>query len=169
MKVSTIAPSATIVVMTFAFCAYAARVQDPALVRGSFPAGDGRRHRYGDMTFAQVEALISDLHAQRDAVADPRDKALVSVQLADVYAARQLFEQAGREIDEARREAPDEPSLLVPAALVRHPLGGQPGARALLDEAARRGAGPDEVSRARSIVDGAGVMAAPATATVRSE
>jgi hypothetical protein len=163
MKVSTIAPSATIVVMTFAFCAHAARIEDPALFRGSFPAGDARCHRYGSMTLAQVETLIAELRAQRDGAADSRDKALVSVRLADVYAARQLFEQSGREIDEARREAPDQPSLLIRAALIRHALGDQAGARALLDEAARRGAGPDEISPARSMVEGADVTGAPAT------
>lgn len=143
-----------VVAMTCVFVAYASSVGDPALVRGTFPVGDGRAHRYGALTFAEVTALVEQLRAERAAEPDPQRRAILSVRLSDVFVARQMFAEARDAIEEARRLEPDDPAVLVRAALVHHRLGDARGAEAALQEAERRSPGDADVARARAFIAG---------------
>jgi hypothetical protein len=140
--------------MALAFVVAAARVGDPALRRGAFAVGDRREHRYGALTYAQVTALTAQLRADRDAAGAPADKALLSVRLSDLFAARRLLDEAKVEIDEALRFAPDESAILVRAALIQHGLGDDAGARSLLDRAQMASPGDPQIAGARQFLDG---------------
>jgi Flp pilus assembly protein TadD len=140
--------------MALLFVAAAARVPDPALQRGAYPVGDQRAHHYGSMPYAQAEALVAQLRAGRDAATDPAQRALLSARLSDVFAARQRFDDAKREIDEALRLAPDAAPVLVRAALVEHALGDEAAAEALLRRAEAVDAADPQVAGARAFLSG---------------
>jgi Flp pilus assembly protein TadD len=140
--------------MTLLFVAAASRVRDPALERGAYPVGDQRAHRYGSMPYAQAEELVGQLRAARDAATDPAQRALLSARLSDVFAARQRFDDAKREIDEALRLAPDAAPLLARAALVEHALGNEAAAETFLRRAEAVDATDPQVAGARAFLSG---------------
>jgi hypothetical protein len=137
-----------------AFIVAASRVGDPALRPGAFAVGDRRAHRYGSLPYADTAALLARLGAERDAATDPAQRALFSARLSDIYAARQLFDDARREIQEALRLAPDAIPALVRAALVEHARGDDASASALLHRAEVADPSDPEVARARAFLRG---------------
>jgi hypothetical protein len=161
------APGALLAIMAFAFVAAASRVGDPSDRPGAFSVGDRRAHRYGSRPYAQTASLLAQLRAEREAATDPAQRALLSARLSDVYAARQLFDDARREIHEAVRLAPDASPVLVRAALVEHALGDDAASNALLRRAEAADPADAEVARARTFLRG--VSAPEATPESRSE
>jgi hypothetical protein len=161
------APALIVGAMSLAFARAAAKIPDPALQRGTFAAEDRRAHRYGSLTYAQASALIAQLREERDGAADPAETALLSVRLSDVFVVRQLFDEAWSEIDEALRLAPNESAVLVRAALVRHALGDDAGARDLLHRGEIASPADPEVARARAFLGG--VSPRTAASSDRSE
>jgi hypothetical protein len=140
--------------MVVAFVAYASAQPDPSIARGAFHPGDRRAHRYGTMTHAQVESLLGELRARRDAASDAGERAVLSVKLADVFVARQMLPEALAEIEQARRDAPDEPEVLWRAAVILHDLGRDGEAEAAIAAAERRAPGDPHVERAAAHVRG---------------
>jgi hypothetical protein len=147
--------------MSVAFVVASSRVADPALRPGAFAVDDRRAHRYGSLPYSQTASLIAQLRADREAATDPAQRVLLSARLSDVYAARQLFDDARREIQDALRLAPDASPVLVRAALVEHALGNDAAASALVGRAAAVDPGDSEVARAQAFLRGVSPAAEP--------
>jgi len=145
---------AVLAVMMTAFTAAAMAQPDPTAAVGAFRPGDRRAHRYGMLDYAQVTALVAGLREQREAAASPEERAVLSVKLADVYVAREMLPEALRELDEARRLAPDEPEVLWRLAVVYHYLGDDAAAEEALALAGRRAPGDPRVQKAAALVHG---------------
>jgi tetratricopeptide (TPR) repeat protein len=164
MRWRSVAPAVAIALLGIAFVVAASRVGDPALRPGAFAVGDRRAHRYGSLPYARTAAVLARLGAERDAATDPAQRALLCARLSDVYAARQLFDDARREIQEALRLAPEASPVLVRAALVEHARGDDAAARALLYRAQNLDPTDPEVARATSFIRGVSPAAEPAEA-----
>jgi hypothetical protein len=145
---------AVLAVMMTAFTAAAMAQPDPTAAVGAFRPGDRRAHRYGTLDYAQVAALVAGLRDQREAATGPEERAVLSVKLADVYVAREMLPEALRELDEARRLAPDEPEVLWRLAVVRHYMGDDAAAQEALALAEGRAPGDPRVQKAATLVRG---------------
>jgi hypothetical protein len=140
--------------MLTAFAAAAAAQPDPTVALGTFHPGDHRAHRYGNLDYAQVAALLAELRAQRDAATSDEERAVASVKLADVDVAREMLPEALRELEEARRLAPEEPEVLWRLAVVHHRMGDDAAAEAALRLAEQRAPYDAHVQKAAARVRG---------------
>jgi Flp pilus assembly protein TadD len=154
MKRFDLVVHSVIAALTVSFVLAVVRTTDPVQAGSILRPTDNRVGHVGDLSFAQTEALLARLRAQRSAETDPARRAVYSAQLADVLVKRHHHAKALTELDEALRLFPQRPELLARAAMIYFALGQRARAQAALQAA--RSSSPDlpAVQMAAAIIEG---------------
>ena len=146
--------NSVIAALTAVFVVGVVHTTDPASTRGTLHPIDSRQDHVGELGFAESEAMLAKLRAQRSAETNPDRRAVYSAQLADVLVQRHQHAQALAELDEALRLFPERPELLARAALLHFALGQRARAQAALQEARSRAPELPVVQKAAAIIEG---------------
>jgi len=154
MKRLDLVVGSVVAALAVVFVVGVVRTTDPALAKGILHPIDARLGHVGGLSFAESEALLARLRAQRSAETDPARRAVYSAQLSDVLVQKQQEAQALAELDEALRLFPERPELLARAALLYFALGQRARAHAALQGARKHAPDLPVVQRAAAIIEG---------------
>lgn len=140
-------------VMVVIFVATVGSMDDPSALANVARPGDNRQKRLGHFTHAETVHLIRGLRGALAKARVPRDRALITLRLMDVYLGRKMHDRATEYLRQAQKLAPRLPEVQAREALLLHHQGQRVRARKLIRQALTRAPHNKDVQRVAKVVD----------------